>query len=127
MDERSASHGPFTAALSKPMISQPRGDETVGSRPIVTKDKIMSIVTIEEAKGRLAELIDNLMLGEEVIITPNQQPVAQLIPLPFAKPQPVFGSCKGMLTTVAEDGAHLKDFSEHMPSACCSNPIGAVN
>jgi prevent-host-death family protein len=75
----------------------------------------MSIVTIEEAQGRLAELIDNLMLGEEVIITRNQQPVAQLIPLPSAKPQPVFGSCKGMLTIVAEDDEHLKDFSEYMP------------
>ena len=74
----------------------------------------MSIVTIEEAQAKLAELIDKITLGEEVIITRNQQPVAQLVPLPSAKPQPVFGSCKGMLTIVAEDDEQLKDFAEYM-------------
>ena len=75
----------------------------------------MSLVTIEEAQAKLAELIDKITLGEEVIITRNQQPVAQLVPLPPAKPQPVFGSCKGMLTIVAEDDEHLEDFKEYMP------------
>jgi prevent-host-death family protein len=75
----------------------------------------MSIVTIEEARAKLAELIDKIVLGEEVIITRNQQPVAQLIPLPSAKSQPVFGSCKGMLTIIAEDDEYLADFKEYMP------------
>jgi len=75
----------------------------------------MSIVTIEEAQAKLPELIDKIALGEEVIITRNQQPVAQLISLPSVKPQPVFGSCKGMLTIVAEDDEHLEDFKEYMP------------
>ena len=75
----------------------------------------MSTVTIEEAQAKLAELIDKIMLGEEVIITRNQQPVAQLVPLPSTKPQPVFGSCKGMLTIVTEDDEHLEDFKEYMP------------
>ena len=39
----------------------------------------MSIVTIEEAQATLAELIDRLAPGEEVIITRNQQPVAKLV------------------------------------------------
>jgi len=75
----------------------------------------MSIVTIEEAQAKLPELIDKIGLGEEVIIMRNQQPVAQLVPLPAAKPRPVFGSCKGMLTIVAEDNEHLEDFKEYMP------------
>jgi prevent-host-death family protein len=75
----------------------------------------MSIVTIEEARAKLAELIDKIALGEEVIITRNQQPVAQLIPLPSAKSQPVFGSCKGMLTIIADDDEYLADFKEYMP------------
>ena len=75
----------------------------------------MSIVTIEEAQAKLAELIDKITLGEEVIITRNQQPVAQLVPLSSAKPKPVFGSCKGMLTIVADDDEHLEDFKEYMP------------
>jgi antitoxin (DNA-binding transcriptional repressor) of toxin-antitoxin stability system len=115
MDERSASHGPYTTALSKPLTGRPRWDETVDSRPILTRDKIMSIVTIEEAQARLVELIDKITLGEEVIITRNQQPVAQLVLLPSAKPQPVFGSCKGMLTIVAENDEHLEDFKEYRP------------
>jgi hypothetical protein len=28
--------------------------------------------------------------------------------------RPVFGSCRGMLTVVAEDDEHLKDFAEYM-------------
>jgi hypothetical protein len=28
--------------------------------------------------------------------------------------QPVFGSCKGMLTVVSEDDEHLRDFEEYM-------------
>ena len=80
-----------------------------------TKGETMSTVTIEEAQAQLPELIAKLGLGEEVIITCNQQPVAQLIPLPSTKPQPVFGSCKGKLTIVSEDDAHLEDFKEYMP------------
>jgi prevent-host-death family protein len=75
----------------------------------------MSIVTIEEAQAKLAELIDKITLGEEVIITRNQQPVAQLVRLASVKPQPVFGSCKGMMTIVAEYDEHLEDCKEYMP------------
>jgi antitoxin (DNA-binding transcriptional repressor) of toxin-antitoxin stability system len=75
----------------------------------------MSIVTIEEAQAKLAELIDKITLGEEVIITRNQQLVSQLLPLPSAKPKPIFGSCNGMLTMLGEDDKHLEDFKEYMP------------
>lgn len=75
----------------------------------------MVTVTIEEAQAKLPELIRGLLHGEEVLITRNQQPVAQLIPPPATKPQPVFGSCKDMLTIVAEDEEHLEDFKEYMP------------
>ena len=74
----------------------------------------MHTVTIEEAQAKLRELIEKLTPGEEVLITHNQQPVAQLILPPSANPQPVFGSCKGMLTIVTEDEEHLKDFKEYM-------------
>jgi antitoxin (DNA-binding transcriptional repressor) of toxin-antitoxin stability system len=75
----------------------------------------MCIVTIEEAQAKLAELIDKITLGEEVIIMRDQQPVAQLVPLPSAKPQPVFGSCKGMLTIVDENDEYLANFRQYMP------------
>jgi antitoxin (DNA-binding transcriptional repressor) of toxin-antitoxin stability system len=37
-------------------------------------------VTLEEAKARLAELIDNLIPGEELVITRDGKPVATLRP-----------------------------------------------
>ena len=38
----------------------------------------MSTLTLEEAQAKLPELIDQLALGEEVIITRNQQPVGRI-------------------------------------------------
>ncbi len=74
----------------------------------------MSTVTLEEAQTQLPELIDKLARGEDVIITRDQQPVAQLI-LPVAThPQPVFGSCKGMLTILSEDDDYLEAFKEYL-------------
>jgi antitoxin (DNA-binding transcriptional repressor) of toxin-antitoxin stability system len=72
-------------------------------------------VSIEEAQTRLAEIIGALSPGEEVVIMKAGQPVAELRSLAAAKPQPQFGSCKGMLTVVAEDEEHLEDFQEYMP------------
>jgi prevent-host-death family protein len=76
----------------------------------------MSIVTIQEAQARLADLIHNLSPGDEVVITENNQPVAKLISekLPLSQ-RPGPGLCKGMITIVADDEEHLKDFDEYMP------------
>jgi antitoxin (DNA-binding transcriptional repressor) of toxin-antitoxin stability system len=60
-------------------------------------------------------LIHALAPGEEVLITENGQPVAKLVgeQRPVRRgPQP--GLCKGMLTIVAEDDEHLRDFEEYM-------------
>jgi len=72
-------------------------------------------VTLEEAKARLAELIDKLTPGEEVVITREERPVARLVRSgPTRKPrQP--GSCKGRLTIVSDDDEHLEHFTEYMP------------
>jgi antitoxin (DNA-binding transcriptional repressor) of toxin-antitoxin stability system len=76
----------------------------------------MSItITIEEAQAKLSELIAQLTPGEDVVITQNAQPVAELHLIATGKPQPRFGSCQGMLTIVAEDEDHLEDFKEYMP------------
>jgi prevent-host-death family protein len=76
----------------------------------------MSIVTIEEAQAKLAELIDRLAPGEEVIITRNQQPVAKLVgqERPVRKPRRP-GCAKGKLIILAEDDEHLEDFKDYMP------------
>jgi prevent-host-death family protein len=75
----------------------------------------MSTVTIEEAQAKLPELIEKLAWGEEVVITRGAEPVARLVSVAAAQPRPVFGSCKGMLTIVSDDDAHLKDFADYMP------------
>lgn len=39
----------------------------------------MTFVTMEEAQANLPELIQKLGVGEEVVITENDQPVARLL------------------------------------------------
>jgi antitoxin (DNA-binding transcriptional repressor) of toxin-antitoxin stability system len=76
----------------------------------------MPTVTIEEAQAKLTELIHQLGPGQEMMITENDQPVAKLVrdQLPSrSRPQP--GLAKGMITVVADDDDHLKDFTEYMP------------
>jgi antitoxin (DNA-binding transcriptional repressor) of toxin-antitoxin stability system len=73
----------------------------------------MRRLPIEEAQAHLAELIAGLTPDQEIIITSNDQPVAELRPLPV-KVQPRFGSCKGSLEILAEDDERLKDFAEYM-------------
>jgi antitoxin (DNA-binding transcriptional repressor) of toxin-antitoxin stability system len=75
----------------------------------------MPTVTIEQAQTHLSELIDQLQPGEALIITRNDKPVARLTaeqPSPRQPRQPV--NCKGMLTILADDDEHLKDFAEYM-------------
>ena len=71
-------------------------------------------VTIEQAQTNLAQLIARLLPGHEVIITNNNQPVAELRPLQLIV-QPQFGNCRGGLTILAEDEEYLEDFAEYMP------------
>lgn len=72
-----------------------------------------SNISIEEAQAKLTDIINKLGPGEEVIITKDDQPVAELRSLAGGKPK--FGSCKGMLTIVVEDEEHLEDFKAYMP------------
>ena len=72
-------------------------------------------ISIEEAQATLADIIGKLSPGEEVVITQDDPPVAELRALTTGKPQPRFGSCKGMLTIVTDDEEHLEDFTEYMP------------
>jgi len=63
----------------------------------------------------LTEIIDKLSPGEEIVLTRNDKPVAKLIGTSGEKPRPLPGRGKGMLTILAEDDDHLKDFAEYMP------------
>lgn len=75
----------------------------------------MSTVAIEEAQARLPELIQHLIPGEDVVITENDRPVAQLSAPSSETAQPVLGRCQGMLTIIAEDDEPMADWSECLP------------
>jgi antitoxin (DNA-binding transcriptional repressor) of toxin-antitoxin stability system len=73
-------------------------------------------ITVEDAQANRKELIHQLALGEEVVITENQLPIAKLISEQPSKRKPrQAGRCKGMITLLVEDDEHLKDFQEYMP------------
>lgn len=71
-------------------------------------------VSVEQAQLSLKELIEKAARGEKVVITQDERPIAELVLVPTAKPTPVFGSGKGMLTIISDDKEHLKDFEEYM-------------
>ena len=72
-------------------------------------------VTIDEAQSRLRDLISGLNPEEEVVITENQQPVAKLVSQKMPSSDRAPGFAKGMISIVADDDDHLKDFSDYMP------------
>jgi antitoxin (DNA-binding transcriptional repressor) of toxin-antitoxin stability system len=75
----------------------------------------VSTISLEEAQAKLPEVIAKLAPGEEIIITRGARPVAQLTGLPAETPSPIPGRCAGMLTVVAEDDEHLKDWDDYKP------------
>jgi len=75
----------------------------------------MTTVSVAEAQTRLPELLEQVAAGQEIVITRDDTPLAQILPIRQAKPRPQFGSCKGMLTIVRDDDEHLEHFKEYMP------------
>ena len=74
----------------------------------------MTTLTMEEAHARLPELIERLQPGEPLVITRDQKPIARLMAEEQTKRKPRKpGNCKGMMTIVADDDEHLKDFAEY--------------
>jgi antitoxin (DNA-binding transcriptional repressor) of toxin-antitoxin stability system len=73
----------------------------------------MPAVTLQEAQANLPELIAHLQPGEPLVILLDKKPVARLLAEEKPKRQPrKAGNCKGMITIVADDDEHLKDFAE---------------
>jgi antitoxin (DNA-binding transcriptional repressor) of toxin-antitoxin stability system len=77
----------------------------------------MTTVTIQQAQSTLAELIHRLSLGDEVVITDDDRPVARLVPTPEKprKSSRQLGTLKGSVLYMAPDfDAPLEDFKEYM-------------
>jgi antitoxin (DNA-binding transcriptional repressor) of toxin-antitoxin stability system len=74
----------------------------------------MPTVTIEEAQAKLPELIQNLLVGEELVITREGSPIARLVREKRTSWPSQPGTAKGLLTIHADDDEHLVDFKEYM-------------
>jgi antitoxin (DNA-binding transcriptional repressor) of toxin-antitoxin stability system len=76
----------------------------------------MSTVTLEEAQALLADLIDLLGPGEEVVILRADRPIARLVASgPRARMRREPGFMKGTVLHMAPDfDAPLDDFREYM-------------
>jgi prevent-host-death family protein len=74
----------------------------------------MTEVTIHEAKTHLSRLIQDVLRGEEVIITRNHDPVAKLVPIAEAKRGRKFGRLRGKIEMTDDFDAPLPDFEEYM-------------
>jgi len=76
----------------------------------------MSSVTLEEAQAHLAEIVDHLRPGEEIIILRHDQPIAKLTASngsAVKRREP--GFMKGTVLYLAPDfDAPLEDFKEYM-------------
>jgi len=73
-------------------------------------------VNIAEAKAHFSELIQKTLLGEEVVIARDHQPLVRLVPLSWPESKRRPGSGAGELLFMAEDfDAPLDEFQEYMP------------
>jgi antitoxin (DNA-binding transcriptional repressor) of toxin-antitoxin stability system len=85
----------------------------------------MNSIPLHDAQARLAESIHNLVPGEVLTITENDQPIAQLVPVPVIQQRPPrprppvtgmpkAGSCKGLFVVPDDFKEPLEDMREYM-------------
>ena len=74
----------------------------------------MQTVTLEEAKTRLADLVNAAAAGEDVFIVKDEQWSVQLVPRTIERRKRRFGSAKGMISMAPDFDEPLQDFAEYM-------------
>ena len=75
----------------------------------------MHTVGLQEAAGRLAELIDEVASGEEVVITREDGATFKIVPIALMPPSPKFGSAKGLVKMTEDFDEPLEDFQAYAP------------
>jgi len=73
----------------------------------------MTKVAVDIAQKELPNLIEDVRLGGHVLITKDNEPVAELVPVRGEKPKPKFGSAKGQIWMSEDFDAPLDDLSEY--------------
>jgi prevent-host-death family protein len=78
-------------------------------------ESVMHTVELKEAAGRLAELIDEVASGEEVVITREDGATFKIISVTPLPPSPTFGSAKGRVKMTEDFDEPLEDFQAYAP------------
>jgi antitoxin (DNA-binding transcriptional repressor) of toxin-antitoxin stability system len=78
------------------------------------RSQVMSSVTLEEAQGRLPQLLEQLQPGEAITITEHGQPLAQVKKLERTSWPCKAGGARGKIHIAPDFDAPLDDFKEYM-------------
>jgi antitoxin (DNA-binding transcriptional repressor) of toxin-antitoxin stability system len=73
----------------------------------------MHQVNLQEAKTKLAELIEEAAGGEEVVIKRSDGSSFKIVPLNTAQTSPKFGSAKGLIKMSDDFDEPIEDFEEY--------------
>jgi prevent-host-death family protein len=74
----------------------------------------MQNIDINQAKQRLPELVENMIGGNEIIITKDGQPVAKIVGISPKKKKRQFGTARGLIIIPDDFDSPLEDFQEYM-------------
>lgn len=75
----------------------------------------MHTVELKAAAGRLAELLDAVASGEEVIITREDGTAFKIVPVTPIAPRSTFGSAKGLVKMAEDFDEPLEEFQAYAP------------
>lgn len=73
----------------------------------------MQKVGIREAEGRLRDLIEDAIQGQEVLIVKSSSQAVKLVPVEPPVRQPKFGSARGLVKLADDFDAPLEDLREY--------------
>ena len=74
----------------------------------------MRQVTLDEARARCLELVEDAIGGEIIVITKDDHPVVKLVPAQQAGRRPQFGSARGLVELADDFDEPLADFDEYV-------------
>ena len=63
----------------------------------------MATVSVHQAKTHLSRLIEQVLAGEEVVVTRNKEPVIRLVREGPPKKKPLLGAMKGRLGDIGDE------------------------
>lgn len=75
----------------------------------------MHQISLKDAKNRLDELIEEVVSGENVVITRSDGLSFQIVPITTEELRPKFGSAKGLIEMSDDFDEPLEDFEDYAP------------